>query len=144
MVRLEIPPLRDRREDIPLLVHHFMAKYRGSEARIEGIEAEALATLVDAEWPGNIRQLENVVESAMALANGPLLRRSDLPRLAGSTRGAAPVDLPLSLDAYERCALERALGVSEGDVSGAARLLGIGRSTLYRKLARHGLDPRQR
>jgi two-component system response regulator HydG len=145
VVRIEIPALRERRDDIPLLVHHFMAKYRGTETRVEGIDESALARLVEADWPGNVRQLENVVESAMALAMGPMLRASDLPKLyttAGT--GAAPTGLPLSLDAYERCALERALSASDGDVSGAARRLGIGRSTLYRKLARHGLDPRKR
>jgi transcriptional regulator with PAS, ATPase and Fis domain len=139
VVRLEIPPLRERREDIPLLVHHFLRKC-GSGSRVEGIEDDALELLVAAEWPGNVRELENVIESAMALAPGARLRVGDLPRTHRQTRAATPPpDLPVSLEAYERCALERALAESRGDVSLAARRLGIGRSTLYRKLARHGL-----
>jgi two-component system response regulator HydG len=140
VVRIEIPPLRERREDIPLLVHHFLRKHADRAARVEGIEPEALEELVAADWPGNVRELENVIESAMALAPGPKLRGADLPRVRRSAAGApAPTDLPLSLEAYERCALERALLESGGDVHAAARLLGVGRSTLYRKLARHGL-----
>jgi two-component system, NtrC family, response regulator HydG len=141
VVRIEIPPLRERREDIPLLVHHFVAKYRGQASRVEGIDDGALAALVAAEWPGNVRELENVIESAMALAPGPRLRRVDLPlRGATGARQAAPSsDLPLSLDAYERCAIERALDECGGDATAAARRLEIGRSTLYRKITRHGL-----
>ena len=143
VVCVEIPPLRERRDDIPMLVHHFMAKYRGPEARVERIDEAALARLVEQDWPGNVRQLENVVESAMALAQGPSLRLVDLPRIHGSGgalgAGGPTSDLPLSLAAYERCALERALRASGQDVTEAARRLGIGRSTLYRKLGRHGL-----
>jgi two-component system response regulator HydG len=145
VVRIEIPPLRERREDIPLLVHHFLEKYRGGHSRMEGIEDSALEVLVGAEWPGNVRELENVIESAMALAPGPRLRVADLPRLASpSTRYAAQLtELPLSLEAYERSALERALEESGGDAARAARRLGIGRSTLYRKVAKHGLSIRR-
>jgi len=142
VVRIGIPPLRERREDIPLLVHHFIAKYRGSAPHVEGIEDGALASLVEADWPGNVRELENVIESAMALAPGPRLRSADLPQrgLPSARHALALPELPLSLDAYERCALERALEESAGDASAAARRLGIGRSTLYRKIARHGLQ----
>jgi two-component system response regulator HydG len=140
VVRIEIPPLRERREDIPLLVHHFLAEYGGEKPRVEGIEDAALEMLVEADWPGNVRELENVIESALALAPGPRLRAADLPRVQGGQRAAPPSDLQLSLDAYERCALERALEASGGDVSEAARRLGVGRSTFYRKLAKHGLQ----
>jgi len=142
VVRIEIAPLRARREDIPLLVHHFLRKHARDRAPVEGIEDEALELLVAREWPGNVRELENAVESALALAPGPRLRRADFS-LAGASRGLAaagpPADLPLSLEAYERAALGRALRESGGDASAAAQRLGIGRSTLYRKLARHGL-----
>jgi DNA-binding NtrC family response regulator len=142
VVRVRIPPLRERREDIPQLVHHFIQKHRASGARVEGIEDDALEILVGSDWPGNVRELENVVESAMALAPGPRLRIADLPRARRAwSRVASPIssELPLSLEAYERCALERALCESGGDATAAARCLGIGRSTLYRKLSRHGL-----
>jgi len=146
VVRIEIPPLRERRDDIPLLVHHFLRKYRGAHSPVEGIEDEALQALVEAEWPGNVRELENAIESAMALASGPRIRAADLP---GARRGAArsaaqvPRDMPLSLASYERLALERALAETGGDAPEAARRLGLGRSTLYRKLAKHGLQARR-
>jgi DNA-binding NtrC family response regulator len=144
VVRIEIPPLRERREDIPLLVHHFLLKHAGAGGRVTGIEDAALEALVQAEWPGNVRELENAIESALALAPGPRLRIADLPgaRRRAAPAAAPPTDLPLSLDAYERCALERALCETGGDATQAARLLGIGRSTLYRRLARHGLPAR--
>jgi len=143
VVRIEIPPLRERREDVPLLVHHFIHEYRRQDAPIEGIEDDALALLVEHDWPGNVRELENTIESAMALARGPRLRMADLPLARGRFRATGPgdPDLPLSLAAYERSALERALGESGGDATQAARRLRIGRSTFYRKLARHGLAP---
>jgi DNA-binding NtrC family response regulator len=144
VVRIEIPPLRERREDIPLLVQHFLRKHRGRGAPVVGIEDDALEELVAQDWPGNVRELENVIESALALAHGDRLRRADLARAGGRRGGASAAPAPgivLSLDAYERCALERALAESEGDAVRAARRLGIGRSTFYRKLARHGLRP---
>jgi DNA-binding NtrC family response regulator len=144
VVRIEIPPLRERREDIPLLAHHFLRKHGGPGGPVSGIEDAALEALVEAEWPGNVRELENAIESALALAPGPWLRVADLPgaRRRAAPAAAPPADLPLSLEAYERCALERALRETGGDATRAARLLGIGRSTLYRRLARHGLTAR--
>jgi len=141
VVKIEIPPLRERREDIPLLVHHFLAKHRASGSSVDGIDDAALERLMGSSWPGNVRELENVIESAMALAPGPRLRPADLPRERRlvSAEVVAPLDLPLSLEAYERCALQRALEECGGDATAAARCLGIGRSTLYRKLSKHRL-----
>jgi DNA-binding NtrC family response regulator len=143
VVRIDLPPLRERREDIPLLVHHCLRKHRRAVSPVEGIESDALECLMRHPWPGNVRELENAVESALALARGPRLRVADL-RL-GRAPANTPSDVPppavaLSLDAYERCALERALAETGGDATHAARLLGLGRSTLYRKLARHGIS----
>jgi two-component system response regulator HydG len=150
VVRVSIPPLRERSEDVPLLVQHFLEKHRRSGS-LRGIEEGALARLADHDWPGNVRELENTIESALALARGPRLRAADLP-LGRGRSAAAPspaaarrqVDaalarLPLSLDAYERSALERALSEARGCATEAARRLGIGRSTFYRKLGKHGL-----
>ncbi len=147
VVRIEIPPLRERREDVPLLVHHFLAKFARPELPIEGIEDGALEMLVAHDWPGNVRELENVIESAMALAPGPRLRVADLPRerRTGASRTADPgARLPLSLGAYERAALERALAEAGGDATAAARSLGIGRSTFYRKMSDHGIPRAKR
>jgi two-component system, NtrC family, response regulator HydG len=147
VVRIEIAPLRERLGDLPLLVQHFLEKHRRRGRPPVGIEPEALELLMEHDWPGNVRELENAIESALALATAASLRPSDfrLERRAGrkAARPSAP-EVPLSLSAYERCALERALEEAEGDVTRAARLLGIGRSTLYRKLCRHGVVPRSR
>jgi two-component system response regulator HydG len=150
VVRIEIPPLRERLEDVPLLVQHFLDEKRRAGSPVEGVGDDALERLFEHDWPGNVRELENVLESAMALARGPWLRAADLPM--GRNRRATPlppavsggddaklVALPLTLDAYEKSALERALREAGGNATEAARKLGIGRSTFYRKLGKHGL-----
>ena len=145
VVVVRMPALRERLADIPLLVHHFLTKHavRGGEPL--RIDEDALEELASRDWPGNVRELENTVESALALARGPRLCRADLqpvsPRPLPAAADAASA-LPLSLEAYERCALERALREAEGDARSAARRLGIGRSTFYRKLARFGIRER--
>jgi DNA-binding NtrC family response regulator len=141
VVRIEVAPLRERLEDVPLLAAHFLAKHaRGPEAAL-GLEPDALEKILHYAWPGNVRELENAIEAALALGRGPRLRAGDFAfGAAGRSEPPPPAHaLPLTLDAYERCALERALRESGGDATQAARSLGIGRSTLYRKLARHGL-----
>ena len=146
VVRVVLPPLRERREDIPLLARHFLEKHRGARGP-QALAPEALERLVAYPWPGNVRELENAVESALALSPSDRLGPADFP-LGGArplaSPGVGPADLPLSLDAYERCALERALAEERGDASRAARRLGIGRSTFYRKLAKHDLTPGRR
>jgi transcriptional regulator with PAS, ATPase and Fis domain len=149
VVRIEIPPLRERLEDVPLLVQHFLDEKRRAGSQIEGVGDDALERLLAHDWPGNVRELENVLESALALARGPWLRAADLPmgrnRRAPPRASATPGDdarlvgLPLTLDAYEKSALERALREAGGNATDAARKLGIGRSTFYRKLGKHGL-----
>jgi DNA-binding NtrC family response regulator len=148
VVRIEVPPLRERIEDIPLLVQYFLEKH--AAAADVGIDDAALERMMSHDWPGNVRELENVIESALALARGPRLRAADLP--IGRSRTAVGVatrsgareapsgGLPLSLEAYERSALERALREAGGNAPEAARRLGIGRSTFYRKLGKHGLS----
>ncbi|UCE87071.1 MAG: sigma-54-dependent Fis family transcriptional regulator [Deltaproteobacteria bacterium] len=145
VVRITIPPLRERKQDIPQLVQHFLSRHRDPERPIEGVDDEALAALARYEWPGNVRELFNTIESALAFARGPNLRPADLSlvRRHGEAASAPPATVPLSFDAYERCALQRALRESSGDAREAARRLGIGRSTLYRKLGKHGLLPRR-
>src|SRR5690606_5083487 len=131
VVRLEIPPLRERIEDVPLLVQHFLAKHARSDGPIT-IEQDALERLMSHDWPGNVRELENVIESALALARGPRLRAADLPIGRSRAGAAAPqaavrageaalAQLPLSLEAYERSALERALREAGGNATDAAR-----------------------
>jgi two-component system, NtrC family, response regulator HydG len=141
VIRLQLPPLRERREDVPLLAQHLLEKHRRRESRVLGFEPEALAALAARPWPGNVRELENAIESALALARGERLGTRDFAQAgpAGAGAVAETRGLPLSLDAYERAALERALRESAGDATLAARRLGIGRSTFYRKLSQHGI-----
>lgn len=143
VVRIEIPPLRERSEDIPLLIQHLLAKHERAGGAPRGIEDSALAALMEHDWPGNVRELEHVIESALVFARGATLRVADVPvaRIRRpSFNGAVPAGgIPLSLDAYERSALERALREAGGNATEAARRLGIGRSTFYRKLSKHGI-----
>ena len=143
VVRLALPPLRERGDDVLLLAQHFLEKHRRSDSPVLGFAPGALEALAARDWPGNVRELENAIEAALALAGGERLGAAEFT-LAGvrSTRPRSSTDLalPLSLDAYERSALERALDECRGDASGAARRLGIGRSTFYRKLVRHGIS----
>ena len=143
VVRIALPPLRERSDDIPLLAQHFLAKHRRAASPVTGFEPEALAALARHPWPGNVRELENALESALALATGPLLRTRDFSLGRERAAAASGAALPLSFDAYERNLIERALAESEGDAVAAARRLGVGRSTLYRKLAKHRLAARR-
>ncbi len=148
VVRVDLPSLRERREDVAVLAQHLLHKHRRPESPVRGFTPEALERLCRHPWPGNVRELENAIESALALAQGEQLRAADFPLGETPPALAAPAavgaELPLSLEAYERLALERALDESGGDASAAARALGIGRSTLYRKLAKHGIEVRRR
>jgi DNA-binding NtrC family response regulator len=142
VVRLALPALRERGDDVLLLAQHFLEKHRRADSPVLGFSPDALEALASRDWPGNVRELENAIEAALALASGERLGAAELTRAgvrssrASSSSGPT---LPLSLDAYERSALERALDECRGDASQAARRLGIGRSTFYRKLTRHGI-----
>jgi DNA-binding NtrC family response regulator len=136
VVEIEIPPLRERLEDVPALAIHFLERCAPG-SRVTGIEPEALEALLQHSWEGNVRELENRIEAAVALAPGPRLTAADLslgPSTAVSPTTRSPERIPLSLGAYERSCLEAALRHAQGDVSRAAELLGIGRSTFYRRM----------
>jgi two-component system response regulator HydG len=141
VVAIQLPPLRERREEIPLLALHFLNRFR-DRSEVEGFDPEAIEALISHPWVGNIRELENTIEAAVALARGPRLTKFDL---ALNPPSAAPADVsalpgvPLSLAAYERCCLKKALEQADGEVMSAAKLLGIGRSTMYRKVRQYKL-----
>jgi DNA-binding NtrC family response regulator len=139
VVSIQLPPLRDRPEDVAVLASHFLER-AAQGTRITGLEPEALERLIAHRWEGNVRELENTIEAAIALAQGPRLTVADLRMGGFSARSATvPEGIDLSLDAFERACLGEALRRSQGDVRAAAAMLGIGRSTFYRKMLQHGL-----
>ncbi len=145
VVPLTVPPLRERREDIPLLVDHFVRKYsREFGKTVRGVSPGALPVLLDYDWPGNVRELENIIERSVALATGPVISLRDLPLDLALPDAAARSDEPgLSLrEARERFERQFILRVLEGvdwNQSRAARLLGLHRNTLTARLAGWGL-----
>jgi DNA-binding NtrC family response regulator len=138
VISLAIPPLRERREDIPPLVYHFIRQFNaGAGYAVEGVRQDALDLLVDHPWPGNVRQLENVVERAVILRKAGLIQPSDLPPEMGVTAAA---DSSRSLDELERQHILQLLEDCGGNRSRVARILGISRRTVYRKLRQYGID----
>jgi two-component system, NtrC family, response regulator HydG len=132
--RIEIPPLRDRRDDIPLLVQHFVRKYALSmNKKIAGISPAAMQTLQEHDWPGNVRELENSVERAMVLARGDELGEE---HFAINSRNGTPEGK--SLEEIERCHILRVLDEQGGNQTRAAEVLHIDRVTLHNKLKRWG------
>ena len=173
---IEAPALRERREDIPALVEHFVARFNVEEGkRVAGCAAETLALLSGFDWPGNVRQLENAVYRAIVLSDSPFLQPHDFPAISGVAAPFLPmehgegeraamdeastsssVDLPpmpdtpirilderghlRTLEEIERDLIQHAIEVYAGHMSEIARRLGIGRSTLYRKVREQGLE----
>jgi DNA-binding NtrC family response regulator len=140
VVQIKIPPLRERKTDIPLLVNSFLEKFCEQAGTSRTISEDAMAQLVAYDWPGNVRELENAIERAVALGSGPILQAGDLP--SNLQYGVAERNFQnnneLRLEELERRAIFRALRESSGDKLAAARLLGIGKTTLYRKLKQYG------
>jgi DNA-binding NtrC family response regulator len=145
-VEIELPPLRERREDIPVLAEHFVALYArkyGKPAR--AIPAETMRALQAYDWPGNVRALRHAAERAVILAEGEALRIEDFPlsRLAAPRApapvpaGPAPADL--NLERAEKQMVEEALKKHSYNISLAAAELGLTRASLYRRMEKHGL-----
>jgi DNA-binding NtrC family response regulator len=138
-VEIRLPPLRERRDDISLLAAHFLARhaarYHSPACRFD---EDAVAALLTHPWPGNVRELDHSVERAVLLADGDTVRARDLGLRAGGTEGAPRLE-EVTLDEAERLLIQKALARHEGNVSEAARTLGLSRSALYRRLQHHGL-----
>jgi two-component system response regulator HydG len=142
VVPLRIPPLRERREDIPLLARHFLERATRREGPPRRWSVDALAKLLEHDWPGNVRELQNVVEQAAALAAGTEIRPSDVA-FGGDGRATGPekgVTLAEAVAAAERRAIEAALVRHGGDQARVARELGVSSTTLWRKMKRHGIE----
>jgi two-component system response regulator HydG len=142
-VTIQIPPLRERREDIPLLIHFFMnqvAERYGKQ--IEGIKPEAQQTLMGYSWPGNVRQLRNVIENMVVLSARNLLGPENLPAEIRPTTGDATGGMQnlvgISLEQAERELIANTLKMVNGNREQAAKILGIGERTLYRKIREYG------
>jgi DNA-binding NtrC family response regulator len=139
VVQIKIPPLRERKTDIPILVNSFLEKFSEANGRMRTISEDAIARMMAYDWPGNVRELENAIERAIALGSGPILHAGDLPtNLQYGIGDRLPQnDELLPLDELERRAILRALREAGGDKLAAARMLGIGKTTLYRKLKQY-------
>ncbi len=158
---IEVPPLRERPEDINLLVFHFLEVYKEKSGRfVSGISKEALRALVNYEWSGNVRELENAIERAVIIASGRQIELDDLPeaishkafeinaqarqeRAKAASRGQSiglEIELPSAMSEVEEKIIKATLDYTDGDKSQASRLLNIGRKTLYRKLNQYETD----
>jgi transcriptional regulator with PAS, ATPase and Fis domain len=140
VIPIALPPLRDRRTDIPLLVEHFLKKYKDPR-RPRNASKEALEMLMAYDWPGNVRELEAVIERALLLGESDRVLPADLPVVvrtrAASPRGQLPIEIPpsgIDLEALERSLILKALDQASGNVTRAARLLGLSRRTLQYRL----------
>lgn len=142
VISVELPPLRERREDIEALAEHFLEKIAvKSRRRVEGFEADALAALKNYHWPGNVRELENVMERCSILARGGMIRLEHLPFAGAQSGRSSAAELPLNLRDTERLQVIRALKETRWNKSRAAELLGVTRKTIDRKIKEFSLDP---
>jgi DNA-binding NtrC family response regulator len=141
VVRIAVPPLRERKSDIPLLAAHFIRELnRRFQREVGGVSRGATAALMAHDFPGNVRELENLLERAYVLGARGEIVESDLPALAGPPLGAGPAaTLPTVIQA-ERDLISLALQRYRGDKDRIAEALGISRRTLYRRLKAYGLD----
>ena len=152
VVPITIPPLRERRSDIPVLVRHFIGKLRErTSSPVTGVGESAMARLIEYHWPGNVRELENVVERALVMAEANVLQASDLPLLTENGNGEAAaagqtsipsngLDLTRVVEGMEERLLRQALSQARGVKAEAARLLGLKPSALYYKLEKYGIE----
>jgi DNA-binding NtrC family response regulator len=138
IARVELPPLRARRSDIPLLVRTFLRRGRATMGKdVEQVSDGAMRQLLDYEWPGNVRELRNAVESALIRATGPTLQADDLPP---ELKGDGPTTNGRSEPESEAERIRAALEQTDGNRTDAAELLGISRATLYRRLDEYGIE----
>jgi len=148
-VTIQIPPLRERREDIPILVKAFLERYRARHARpVEGIEPEAYRRLLAYAWPGNVRELQHALERAVLVSRTRSITVADLPDAlqqgdSEAKPSVAPGDVPAgSLEDIERASIVKALESARWNKQAAAALLGLRRPTLYSKMRKHGIPQR--
>ncbi|MCX5702889.1 MAG: sigma-54 dependent transcriptional regulator [Candidatus Omnitrophica bacterium] len=147
IISIEVPPLRERKEDIPLLIGDFIKKHsKHTSKKIESVSKETLSVLMDYNWPGNIRELENVIERATILSKGPIVTPEDLPDFLNNSKareeqpnGNGGLNLKDALKNPEKDLIVKALESVSWNRNEAASSLGINRTTLYKKMQKYGL-----
>lgn len=143
VVHLKVPSLKERKDDLPLLIDSFIKKFAAeNEKEIIGIDSKAKAALLKYDWPGNIRQLQNCIESSVVMSNGKQIKLEDLPLSVSEYTGQEAISIPMgiSLEDAEKIIIMQNLSANKGNKSKTADILGIGRKTLHRKLNEYGLD----
>jgi len=142
VVQIKLPPLRERKSDIQLLVISFLEKFSDPHGPPRTISDDAMRRLIAYDWPGNVRELENAIERAVAMGSGPIVHVGDLPSSLHypSSERAPDKDELLPMEELERRAILRTLRETGGDKLAAARMLGIGKTTLYRKLKQYQME----
>ena len=141
VVSIKMPPLRERKEDIPLLIRHFLTRF-GNTQSVSQVSDEVMGRLLTYDWPGNVRELENCIQRAVSLGSGSFVQMQDLPSniLYRLGRTDSSRQTSTTLEALEQQAIRQALRVTGGDRVRAAKLLGIGKTTIYRKLKEYGME----
>jgi DNA-binding NtrC family response regulator len=143
VVNIEIPPLRERKEDIPLLTHHFVEELAAENGRdIQGIDSKASMALYNYGWPGNVRELRNCIESAVVMSRGDVITVEDLPPFVqnSSEENFVRIGAGVSLADAEKEVIAFTLGLNKGNKSRTAEVLGIGRKTLHRKIQEYQIE----
>jgi len=143
VIKINLPPLSERREDIPLLVEHFISRLDAIKGKgIKGVSTEVMTLLINYDYPGNIRELENILERAYVLCKGDIIEKKHLPiEFISKNSGNTPLKAELKpIESNEAAVIKEVLQRCNGNRALAARKLGIGRSTLWRKIKRYGLS----
>jgi len=147
VVNIHVPPLRERREDIPLLAASFLSEFSTENGKpIEGFDPHARQALYTYDWPGNVRELRNCIESAVVMASGRFITSDDLPPGPRSTQDKKEIRLPAlgSLEEAEKIIISETLAMMGGNKTRTAEVLKIGRKTLYQKIEEYGIEETER
>lgn len=142
-IHIEVPPLRERKDDLPLLLNSFLDRYNAENGKhITGFDNQARNALYKYDWPGNIRELQHCVESSVVMASGSEITLEDLPPSVSKASGIETISVPvgITLDEAEKIIIQENLAANKGNKSKTAETLGIGRKTLHRKLQEYGME----
>jgi DNA-binding NtrC family response regulator len=143
VVNILVPPLRERKDDLPLLITSFLREFAGENGKtVEGIDDRARSCLYSYDWPGNVRELRNCMESAVVMTKGPVITEADLPPTLRTQNDAGWIRIPLgsTMEDSEKIIIRDTLSAHKGNKSKTAEVLAIGRKTLHRKLNSWGMD----